>query len=61
MRSMQLTDAAPPTAEGHTVNAVDKWLAVEKSLSHHQGCGIDARLKVMALRLIMVGRANAMF
>ena len=51
----------PPKSEGDLSEAVDKWLDGWKVLQNHKGYQMSIRIRVTALKMLMVGRARDQF
>ena len=48
----------PPKHEGDLSESVDKWLDSLKIVQSHRGYFLNVRLRVTALKMLMIGRAK---
>ena len=51
----------PPKAEGDIAEAVEKWLEGLRVISGHKGYEMSYRLRVTALKMLMIGKAKDNF
>ena len=51
----------PPKSEGDIADSVEKWLEGMRVISGHKGYEMSYRLRVTALKILMVGRARGQF
>ena len=57
-RARMVMAPAAPKSEGEMAEALDKWLEGLKYLGKHKGYDLPVRLKVTAMKNLMVGRAK---
>ncbi len=60
-KARRVMSPTPPKSEADMAEAVDKWIESERVLASHKGYNLDQRLKVTALKMLMVGRARDHF
>ena len=51
----------PPKSEGEIADAVEKWLEGLRIIGNHKGYEMSYRLRVTALKMLMIGRARDQF
>ena len=51
----------PPKSEGDIAEAVEKWLEGLRIISGHKGYEMSYRLRVTALKMLMIGKAKDNF
>jgi len=60
-KARQIMAPIPPKAEGDIAEAVEKWLEGVRIISGHQGFELSYRLRVTALKMLMIGKAKDNF
>ena len=60
-KARQIMSPSAPKSEGDIAESVEKWLEGLRVLSGHKGYEMSYRLRVTALKMLMVGRARDQF
>ena len=60
-RARAVMSPTPPKSERDIAEALDKWVEMERIVSSHKGYELSTRLKMTALKMLMVGRAKDHF
>ena len=57
-KARQIMAPIPPKSEGDIAESVEKWLEGLRLISGHKGYEISFRLRVTALKMLMIGNSN---
>ena len=60
-KARQIMAPVAPKSQGEIADAVEKWLEGLRIISNHKGYDMSYRLRVTALKMLMIGRARDQF